>query len=217
MKPGRQITTVVCIIVPFIAKAGEQPTAEAKSVVVPASAVELQLLQGTWEGVMVGDNARQKITIAVTGNSFHFHRDTNFWFETTIVMPAGKAPKQLHATIKGCPPSQASSIGQVVVAIFKIEDGRLTLATGNGDGEAPKSFEATGDNGLNRYELRKVLPQKKISGLPRVRMAAPVIFGALAAGCFLRFGRGVLIAATVVGVALIGVRRWTQRGRSPAA
>lgn len=49
-----------------------------------------------------------KITITITGNSLHFHRDTNFWFETTITLPAGKDPKQFHATIKDCPPSQAS-------------------------------------------------------------------------------------------------------------
>ena len=118
---------------------------------------------------MVGDKAQQKITITVTGNSLHFHRDTNFWFETTITLPAGKDPKQLHATIEECPPPQAVSLGQVVVAIFKIEDGTLTLATGNGDGEAPKSFEATGDNGLNRYELRKVQPQKKNAEPPKTK------------------------------------------------
>lgn len=106
----------------------------------------------------------EKITIVITGNSFYFHRDTNFWFETTITLPAGTNPKQLHATINGCPPSQASSIGSVVVAIFKIEDGILTLATGNGDGEAPKSF---GENGLNRYQLRKVQPQKKNALSPK--------------------------------------------------
>lgn len=113
---------------------------------------------------MVGQEKDGKITIAITGNSFRFHRDTNFWFETAIALPTGKDPKQLHATIKECPPSQADSIGKVVVAIFKIEDGTLTLATGNGDGEAPKSFEATG---LNRYELRKVQPQKTNDEAPK--------------------------------------------------
>ncbi len=159
MKLCRYIVTVFCIVAPFIAIAGEQPTANAKRVANPAVAVELQPLQGTWEGVMVGQEKDGKIIITITGNSLHFHRDTNFWFETTITLPPGANPKQLHASIKSCPPSQASSIGQVVVAIFKIEDGTLTLATGNGDGEAPKSFEATRENGLNRYRFRKVLPQ----------------------------------------------------------
>lgn len=166
MKPVRQIITLVCIIAPFIAKAGEQLTANAQRVVNPATAEELQLLQGTWEGVMVGDNAHQRITIAVTGNSFHFHRDTNFWFETTIALPAGKSPKQLHATIKACPPSQASSMGQVVRAFFKIEDGTLTLATMGDDAEETlKAFDAAG----TRYELRRVQPQKKITQPPKAK------------------------------------------------
>ena len=147
---------IVCLLATFSANAGEQITAKAKGAVNQPTNAELQLLQGTWEGVLVGDKAQQKITITITGNSLHFHRDTNFWFETTITLPAGTNPKQLHATIK----DGASSVGQVVVAIFKIEDGTLTLVTGNGDGEAPKSFEAAG----TRYELRKVQPQKKMSG-----------------------------------------------------
>ena len=193
MKLFRHIITIVCIVASFIANADEQLTAKGKCVVNQPTNSELKALQGTWEGVEVGDKGTSKtpdfqetgkrkpgeidldflktgvfespprshgITITITGNSLHFHRDTNFWFDTTITLPAGTNPKQLHATIKGCPPP-ADSIGQVVVAIFKIEDGTLTLATGNGDGEAPKSFEATGDNGLNRYELRKIQPQKK--------------------------------------------------------
>ena len=121
-------------------------------------AAELQPLQGKWEGVMVGDEANQKITITITTNLLHFHRDTDFWFETTITVPAGKDPKQLHATIKACPRSQAESIGKVVRAFFKIEDGTLTLATiGDDAEETPKGFDAAG----TRYELRKVKTQKK--------------------------------------------------------
>ena len=129
----------------------------------PTTAAKLQRIQGTWEGVLVGDTAHQKITITITSNSLHFHRDTNFWFETTITLPAGTDPQQLRATIKGCAPAQGdNSIGKVVVAIFKIEDGTLTLAArGDGAEETPKSFEATEDKGLTRYELRKVQPQKR--------------------------------------------------------
>src|SRR5690348_6192526 len=115
MKLFRRIITVVCVVAPFIAN--------AKCTANQPAAVELQLLQGAWEGVLVGDNAHQKITISITGNSLHFHRDTNFWFETTFTLPAGAEPKQLHATINGCPSSQTSIIGRVVRAFFKIEDG----------------------------------------------------------------------------------------------
>jgi len=158
MKLFRHFITVVCIIVSFIADAAEQLTAKAQDSANQPTAAELQLLQGTWEGVLVGDEAHQKITTTITGNSLHFHRDTNFWFETTITLPAGKDPKQLHATINGCPSSQADSIGKVVRAFFKFEDGTLTLATiGDDTEETQKSFEAAG----TRYELRKVQPQKK--------------------------------------------------------
>jgi uncharacterized protein (TIGR03067 family) len=166
MQLFRHIITIVCIIASFIANAGEQLTAKAKGAADQPTAADLQLLQGTWEGVLVGDTAQQQITITITGNSLHFHRDTNFWFETTITLPAGKDPKQLHATIKGCPPSQAASIGKVVRAFFKIEDGTLTLATiGDDAEETPKSFEAAG----TRYELRKVQPQKKNTQPPKTK------------------------------------------------
>jgi len=147
MKLFRHIITVVCVVAPFIANASEE------------------LLQGTWEGVLVGDNAHQKITITITGNSLHLHRDPNFWFESTITLPAGKDPKQLHATIKDCPP-QADSIGKVVRAFFKIEDGTLTLATiGDDAEETPKGFDAAG----TRYELRKVQPQIKNTQPPKTK------------------------------------------------
>ena len=166
MKLLRHIITVVCLVAPFIANAGEQLTTKAKGVVNQPTNAELQLLQGTWEGTLeeagVGDQppvkSPEKITITITGNSLHYHRDTNFWFETTFTLPAGTDPKQLHATIKDS--GGKDSIGKVVVAIFKIEDGTLTLATDNGAGEALKVFETA----PNRYELRKVQPQKKMSG-----------------------------------------------------
>ena len=169
MKLFRHIITVVCLVAPFIANAGEQLTTKAKGVVNQPTTAELQLLQGTWEGTLEEAGGGQppvkspeKITITITGNSLHYHRDTNFWFETTFTLPAGTDPKQLHATIKDS--AGKDSIGTVVVAIFKVEGETLTLATGNGDGEAPKSFEATG---LNRYELRKVQPQKKNTEPPK--------------------------------------------------
>ena len=166
MKLFRHIITIVCIIASFIAHAGEQLTAKAKGVVNQPTNAELQLLQGTWEGAEMGDkSSHEKITITITGNSFHFHRDTNFWFETTIILPAGREPKELHATIKNSSPP-TNGIGQVVKAFFKIEDGTLTLATiGDDAEETPKSFEAAG----TRYELRKVQPQKKNTQPPKTK------------------------------------------------
>jgi uncharacterized protein (TIGR03067 family) len=164
MKLFRNIITVACVVIPFMVNAGEQLTANGKCAASQPAAGDLQPLQGTWEGVMVGQEKDGKITITIIGNSLHFHRDTNFWFETTIALPAGKDPKQLHATIKACPRSQADSIAKVVRAFFKIEDGTLTLATiGDDAEETPKGFEAAG----TRYELRKVQPQKKTTQPPK--------------------------------------------------
>ena len=135
----------------------------------PPIAAELEPLQGTWEGGVVGDKSHDKITIMITGDSFHFHRDTNFWFETTITLPTGTNPQQLRATIKHSAPPEESN-GKVVVAIFKIEDGTLTLAArGDGAEETPTSFEATEDKGLTRYELRKVQPRTKNTELPKFK------------------------------------------------
>ena len=171
MKLLRHSITIVCIAASFIANAAEEPAAKTKGAVNQPIATELQPLQGTWKGIEVG-NQYQKITITITGNSFHFHRDTNFWFQTTITLPANTNPKQLHATIKGCPPSQTDSIGKVVGAIFKIEDGTLTIATGGDGADAegtPKRFEAPGDKGQARYELRKVQPEMKNAEPPKTK------------------------------------------------
>jgi hypothetical protein len=146
----------LCFVGIFISHAGE-PSGSVKCSANVAVDAALQLLQGRWEGVAVGHESQGKITITVTGDSLHFHRDTNFWFRTTITVPDGVVPKQLHATIKDCPPSQADSIGKIVGAIFKIENGTLTLADYAMTQGPPKSF----DEATSQYIFQKVqLPPK---------------------------------------------------------
>ena len=119
---------------------------------------------------MVGQEKNGNVTTTSTGNSLHFYRDTNFWFKTTFTLPVGTDLKQLHATIKDCASGQESSVGKVVVAIYKIEDGTLTLvAIADGDEETPKSFEAAETKGLTRYELRKVQSQMKNTEPPKTK------------------------------------------------
>jgi hypothetical protein len=162
-RPG-QIIAIGYIAFASIANAGEQLSANAHGGTSQPTAGELQLLQGTWEGVLVGDKAHQTITVTITGDSLHFHRDTNFWFEATITLPTGKDPKQLHATITGAPPSQADSIGEVVRAFFTIGNGALTLATiGDDAEETAKGFAAAG----TRYDLRRVQPRKRNTQPPQ--------------------------------------------------
>ncbi|MFM7214744.1 MAG: hypothetical protein ACKO3H_07690, partial [Verrucomicrobiota bacterium] len=60
---------------------------------------------------------------------------------------------------------QADSVGQVVGAIYKTEDGTLTLADYPITGEPPKTF---GD-AANRYVLKRVHTSKKDSGPPQTK------------------------------------------------
>ena len=130
------------------------------------TAEELKSLQGYWVGV--GESSGESIT--VTGHSLHYHRDTNFWFKTTFTLLAGTDPKVLRITIKDCSPP-TNPIGQVPFALFKIEDGTLTLASPY-DGEAgrpqrqPKSFD---DEHLSIMKLRKVQPQKSNTEPPKTK------------------------------------------------
>lgn len=170
MKLFPHILTVVCFAAALVANADEKLSEKSNRVVDSPTNAQLQLLQGKWEGATVGQELTETVTITVTGNSFHFHRDTNFWFETTITLPADTKPQQLHATIKGSAASQRDAIGKVVVALFKIEDGTLTLATnGHGAEKLPKSFEVTENEGLTLYELRRVQPQEKIPQPPKTK------------------------------------------------
>ena len=116
------------------------------------TAAGLKRLQGYWGG----DGAAGKCSITITGNSLHFYARTDFWYETTFTLPAGTDPQQLHATIKDCSPPTTNAIGKVVFAIFKIEDGTLTLAEDDMSDKPPKTFPSAS----SRYNVKKVQPQR---------------------------------------------------------
>lgn len=155
LKMARAVT-MLSILMPWglsctqAADATNQPTA-----------TELQPLQGSWEGVLVGQESAGKVSITITGSSLHFQGlNPNDWYETTFTLPA-TYPPQLHATIKDCP-QPCDDVGKEVFAIYKIEDGTLTLvgiqATAAKPpvtfGEIP-GFE---DNRTFRYRLKRVPP-----------------------------------------------------------
>jgi len=122
------------------------------------TATELRRLQGQWEG----DAAAGKSSITITGNSLHYYARTDFWFETTFTLPAGTDPQQLRATIKNSAPP-TNSVGQVVVAIFKVEEGTLSLAVNQDpEGPPPNAFPSDLNSPIARYDLRKVQPRNKL-------------------------------------------------------
>src|ERR1043165_859198 len=128
----------------------------------PTTAAQLQRLQGSWEGVLVGMEKAGKITITITGNSLHFHGlNTNQVYDATFTLPAGTHPQQMHATITGAEPASTNTLGVVVRAIVKTGDGNLTLALNQDpDQEPPKRF-GEGEAAVARYELWRVQSQKK--------------------------------------------------------
>jgi uncharacterized protein (TIGR03067 family) len=161
----RSVAGFLGLVTAFLVYAAEpstSPAPPAPPTIDPATQAALPPLQGTWEGAVVGDEAAEKITITINGNAFRFHRDTNFWFDTTITLPAGTAPKQLQATIRKCAPGQENSVGKVVGAIYKLEGEWLTVASrGDGGEDLPKTFADPADKGLTVYRLRKVPVSRK--------------------------------------------------------
>jgi uncharacterized protein (TIGR03067 family) len=122
---------------------------DASGITQPAAA-QTQPLQGSWEGVQVGQESAGKYTITFTDNSLHFQGPkVDDKYKATFTLPSGTAPQQLHATITDS--SDPDDIGRVVSAIFKIEDGTLTLVRYGG--KPPIFFEGHQDY---RYDLKKV-------------------------------------------------------------
>jgi len=139
------------------------PSTPAQTAAEPSTptpiAAELKPLQGYWEG----EGAGGKCSITITGNTLHYRAGTNWW-KTTFTLPAGTDPQQLHATIKESSPP-TNGIGRVVFAIFKIEDGTLTLAEVDMSDEPPKTFSSAS----SRYVVKKVQPQKKNAEPPKTK------------------------------------------------
>ena len=91
--------------------------------------------------------------LTVTGNALHFQApNPTESYEATFTLPAGTDPKELHATITGS--AQMDDIGKVVRAIYKIEDGTLTIVGFDGS-SPPKTFE--GGRSF-RYDFKRAQP-----------------------------------------------------------
>lgn len=156
----RRLLALLFLLGAMNSPAAEPPTAAAGASAPLPMSPERQRLEGTWKGVMVGQEKDGEITITIAGDSLHFYRDTNFWFRTTFELRTGTTPRQLQATIRACPPGQESSVGKVVPAIYKIEDQTLTLvAIDEGEEVTAQSFEIADAKGSARYRLRKVPPK----------------------------------------------------------
>ncbi len=137
----------------------------------------------------MGQESAGKITITFTGSSLHFQGlRTDEWYDATFTLREGTSPQQLRATITDC--ERTKDIGTVIGAIFKIEDGTLSLAGIEddaqellqtfGDGKSlfkieggdpnvcgPDGSEAFEGNTMFHYKFRKVQPQTKKAAAPK--------------------------------------------------
>jgi uncharacterized protein (TIGR03067 family) len=101
-------------------------------------------LQGTWAGQEVGSKIPGSSSLVLTGNNMEFFgADTNEWYKATFTLHNDTTPKQMVVQITDCPAPQY--VGKTANAIYKIEDGKLTL-TGNepGNPAMPASFDSPG-------------------------------------------------------------------------
>ncbi len=127
----------------------------------PRTAADLEPLQGYWEGRGPGGEC----SITISGDSLYFRAREDFWYDTSFTVLADKDPKQLHATILRDSSKEQKHIGNVVVAIFKIEDGELTLGV-MGDYEGPPSEPVVGDWdwAMDIYVLHRAQPPTDLTG-----------------------------------------------------
>ena len=143
----------------FLAVASDAEDAIKPGAAASSAAVanpDLAALQGQWVGQEVGREAQGDNTLTISGDTIQFQgANKGEWYKGTFTLPAGTAPKQFIATVKDCPAPEF--IGKISNAIYKIEDGKLTLSGHHpGATTTPNSFE--GDDTARTFILKKAQP-----------------------------------------------------------
>jgi uncharacterized protein (TIGR03067 family) len=154
--PTTLALAAVVLLLPQATVRAQAPTAKTG----PATG-GLRDLQGTWEGAHVGQESAGTITLTVTGNALLFQGSrADLRYDATFTLKKGTRPQQLHATITGGGPG--NDVGRVIGAVFKIENGTLSLAGIEDD--APSTLddaEAFDHSTSFHYRFRKVDPGAK--------------------------------------------------------
>ena len=104
---------------------------------------DVAALQGTWNGLQVHFNHR--CSLIVSGNNYEFQddADANAWNRGTFTLRDDTYPQQCILTIDEC--HIPEYVGKTVVAIFRLESGKLTLTwNAPGNSAAPAAFDARG-------------------------------------------------------------------------
>jgi uncharacterized protein (TIGR03067 family) len=102
------------------------------------------VFEGSWKGREVTPGREGPASLAVSGQTVEFHgANANDWLKGTFTLREDTNPKQFVGVVTEC--AVPEYVGQKCYAIFKIEDGALTVA-GNEPGVAnmPSAFDAPG-------------------------------------------------------------------------
>jgi uncharacterized protein (TIGR03067 family) len=100
--------------------------------------------EGSWNGREVTPGRGGQVSLNVSGQNLEFHgADANDWLKGTFTLREDTNPKQWAGIITEC--ASPEYVGKKAYAIYKIEDGTLTIA-GNepGDSNIPSAFDAPG-------------------------------------------------------------------------
>jgi len=99
-------------------------------------------LQGTWTGKELSADSDDPCRLIITGQTFEFHgADPGEWYKGTFTLREDSDPKVMVATISECPVDKY--IGKIDYAIYRIENGTLTLtAREPGNPDIPSGFDA---------------------------------------------------------------------------
>ena len=100
-------------------------------------------MQGTWRGRSLRDNPEHQVLFVIAGKHFDFHdeTETNNWYKGTFTLKEDAAPRQFIAKITECPFPQY--VGKTSLAIYKIEEGTLTITANEpGKESLPEDFDS---------------------------------------------------------------------------
>jgi len=104
--------------------------------------------EGSWKGRDMTLGSEGSVSLTVSGQTLEFHgAATDDWVKGTFTLREDASPKQFVAIVTDC--AAPENIGKKSHAIYKIEDGTLTIS-GNelGDPNFPATFDAPGSRQL---------------------------------------------------------------------
>jgi uncharacterized protein (TIGR03067 family) len=108
------------------------------------SKVDSTSLEGKWTGVEITHDNEGPVTLTFTADTMAYQgHEANDWVKGTFSVRENTSPKQFIGVITGA--ESPDSIGKKVYAIYKIDDGTLTI-TGAAPGESdfPAEFDSEG-------------------------------------------------------------------------